>query len=96
MEKDNRTPTRLTESRAPGGGGSTGFGRTMSQAGKNAKETTGMVTPTMPADEMRAARTTSDGIGDMARGMAGSTREKTTKDNQLLPPSKREPGTRPG
>ena len=52
--------------------------------------------PTMPADEMRAASKHSDGIGKQARGMAGGTREHMMAENQPLPPSKREPGTRPG
>ena len=94
--KYSNMPTRLTEQRAPRGSGNGGFGQTMRKAKRDSQETTGLCTPTMPADEMRAARSTSDGIGGMAKGMAGHTRQKMMSESQPLPPSKRERGDRPG
>ena len=96
MKKDTTIPTMpADERRQASGGGNTGFGRTMSKAGKDRQETTGMVTPTMPADERRVASTHSDGIGEMARGMAGSTRSEQMRPSQPLPPEKRQRGDRP-
>ena len=91
------TPTRpADERRRPSSGGNGGFGQTMRKAKADARETTGPCTPTMPADEMRQASQHSDGIGPMARGMAGSTRSEQMRPSQPLPPEKRQRGDRPG
>ena len=97
MGKDEVMPVRpADERRAPAGRGSSGFGRTLSQSAQNAKETTGMVTPTRPADERRVPSQQSDGIEQMARGMAGSTRREQMRPGQPLKPERRQRGDRPG
>ena len=96
MHKDSVMPTKPSEERRrPSSGGNSGFGQVMGKAKADSRETTGLCTPTMPADEMRTPSTKSDGIGRMARGMAGSTRSEQMRPSQPLPPTKREKGDRP-
>ena len=83
------------ERRRPSSGGNSGFGQVMRKAKADVHETTGMVTPTKPADEMRVPSQHSDGIGQMAKGMAGSTRSEQMRPSQPLPPEKRQRGDRP-
>jgi len=95
--KDNVMPTRPSdERRQSSGGGHSGFGQAMTKAKRGAQETTGACTPTRPPDERRVASQQSDGIGEMARGMAGSTRSEQMRPSQPLPPVRRQRGDRPG
>ena len=97
MDKDTVMPTNPSEERRrPSSGGNSGFGQVMRKAKADVRETTGLCTPTMPADEMRQASQHSDGIGQMAKGMAGSTRSEQMRPSQPLPPEKRQRGDRPG
>ena len=92
MEK----PTKpADERRRPSSGGNSGFGPVMRKAKADSRETTGRVTPTMPADEMRVSSQHSDGIGQMAKGMAGSTRSEQMRPSQPLKPEMRQRGDRP-
>lgn len=94
--KDTVFPTKPTEERRrPSGGGNSGFGQTMQKAKADARETTGLCTPTTPPNEMRVPSQRSDGIGQIARGMAGSTRSEQMRPSQPLPPERRQRGDRP-
>ena len=97
MHKDNVMPTKPSEERRQSsGGGNSGFGQVMKKAKGDAQETTGPCTPTRPPDERRVASQHSDGIGQMAREMAGSTRSEQMRPSQPLPPVRRQRGDRPG
>ena len=96
MHKDNVMPTMpADERRRASRGGNRGSGHAMQKAKTDMRETTGMVTPTMPPDEMRMPSQHSDGIGTMARGMAGNTRSEQMRPSQPLKPERRQRGDRP-
>lgn len=90
--KDNTFPTKPKEERQLPVGSTPGMGSAM---GKAKRDQSAGCTPCMPADEMRQGRQIKDGIGRIANGMAGSTREEAMKSHVPLTQGKRKPGDRP-